>query len=75
MSIRAGMLRQTGYLNAAEWCEHIRDHLNLYSKHPDEMVIDLQTFLKTFKNDFLNRVDTGNPILREDCFTIISGSS
>lgn len=71
MSIRAEMLRQTGYLNASEWCEHIRDHLNLYNKHPNELVVDLQSFLKTFKNDFLNRVDSGNPILREDCFTVI----
>lgn len=71
MTIRAEMLRQTGYLNAAEWCEHVRDHLNLYSKHPNELVVDLQSLLKTFKNDFLNRVDTGNPILREDCFTVI----
>jgi hypothetical protein len=71
IGIRAEMLRQTGYLNAAEWCEHLRDHLNLYSKHPDELVVDLQSFLKTFKNDFLNKVDTGNPVLREDCFTVI----
>jgi hypothetical protein len=71
MTIRAEMLRQTGYLNAAEWCEHIRDHLNLYRKCPNELVVDLQRFLETFKNDFLNRVSTGNPVLREDCFTII----
>ena len=70
MSIRAEMLRQTGYLNAAEWCEHIRDHLNLYSKHPNELVVDLQSFLKTFKNDFLNRW-IQEILFRQDCFTVI----
>jgi hypothetical protein len=71
MSIRAAMLRQTGYLNAADWCEHMRDHLNLYLKHPNDFVLDLQYFLELFKNDFLNRVEGGNRKLRQDCFEVV----
>ena len=52
MSIRAEMLRQTGYLNASEWCEHIRDHLNLYSTHPNELVVDLQSSLENIQERF-----------------------
>ncbi len=71
MVIRTEMLRQTGYLNAAEWCEHIRAHLHLYPKHPDDLARDLQLFLDSFKDDFLDRVEGGNRKLRQDCFEVI----
>ena len=71
MSIRATMLREIGYANAAEWCEHMRDHLNLYLKHPNDFVLDLQYFLESFKNDFLGRVEGGNCRLRQDCLEVV----
>jgi hypothetical protein len=71
MSIRAEMLRQTSYLNAAEWCEHIRDNLHLYPKHPNDLIADLHSFLNSFKNDFLERIDGGNRKLRQDCFEVV----
>jgi hypothetical protein len=70
-SIRAEMLRQTGYLNAAEWCEHIRDHLELYRRYPNDFALDLQSFLESFKNDFLDRIDEGDRKLRQNCFEVI----
>lgn len=71
LTIRAEMLRQTGYLNSADWCEHIRDNINLYSKHPNDFTKDLRYFLESFKTDFLDRVDTGDRNLRRDCFEIV----
>lgn len=71
MSIRAEMLRQIGYLNAAEWCEHIRDNLHLYPKHPNDLIADLHFFLDSFKNDFLERIEGGNRKLRQDCFEVV----
>ena len=71
MTIRAEMLRQTGYLNAAEWCEHMRDHLNLYLKHPNDFALDLQYFFESFKNDFLYWIDEGDRKLRQDCFEVV----
>jgi hypothetical protein len=71
MTIRAEMLRQTSYDSAAEWCEHIRDHLNLYRNHPVDLVQDLTYFLESFKTDFICRVEGGNIRLRLDCFEVV----
>jgi hypothetical protein len=71
MSTRAEMLRQTGYLNAAEWCEHIQHNLHLYPKYPNDLVIDTKYLLESFKNDFLNRVEGGTRKLRQECFEVV----
>jgi hypothetical protein len=71
MSNRAVLLRQTGYVNAAEWCEHIQDNLKNYSNHPKDFEVDIQNFLNSFKRDFLDRVELGNRKLRENCFEIV----
>ena len=65
------MLRQTGYLNAAEWCEHIRDYLKLYPKHTNDLVQDLNNFFDAFKKDFLDSVEEGNRKLRQDCLEVV----
>lgn len=71
MRKRAVLLRKTGYVNAAQWCEHIRDHLNLYSKYPNDLVLDLHCFVESFKIDFLDSVEEGNRKLRQDCLEVV----
>jgi hypothetical protein len=65
------LLRQTGYVNAADWCEHIQHNLKNYLNHPKDFELDILNFLNSFKSDFLDRVELGNRKLRENCFEIV----
>jgi hypothetical protein len=71
LEIQAEMLRQTGYLSAAEWCKHIREHLDAYSKHSNDLIVDVERLLGAFKDDFIFRVESGNIDLRKRCLEVV----
>jgi hypothetical protein len=71
MRIMSSMLTETGFVNAAEWCEHMSEHLNSYVKHRRDFELDLKNFLEAFETDFLGRIEVGNRKLRQDCLNMV----
>jgi len=68
---RAELLRETGYVNSANWCERLNNNLNWYGKQPKEFELDLKDFLVAFETDFLGRIQGGNYKLRQDCLRAV----
>jgi hypothetical protein len=65
------LLRETGYVNSANWCERLNNNLNWYVKQPKEFEADLKDFLAAFETDFLGKIQGGNRPLRHDCLKIV----
>ena len=71
MRMRSEMLKEIGFVNSAEWCEHMREHLSSYLRHPKDFELDVKNFLAAFETDFLSRIEGGNRKLRQDCLNVV----